>query len=198
MRTLAVLLAAGVVVAVAGCSPAQVGGSGPTPPRPPGAVVGPFPVTRVVDGDTVKVRRGSAVLTVRLVGVDTPETKDPHRPVQCFGVEASARANTLLRGRQVWLEYDPSQGRHDRYGRDLAYVWVGATRTVNEELIREGYGREYTYDRPYRYRALFQAAERSARSAGRGLWAAAACAGGVTRVGQHGMQPLSISGGQVR
>ena len=164
MRTFAVLLAAGVVVAAAGCSPAHLGGSGPTPPRPPGAVVGPFPVTRVVDGDTVKVRRGSAVLTVRLVGVDTPETKDPRRPVQCFGVEASARANTLLRGRQVWLDY----------------------------------GREYTYDRPYRYRALFQAAERSARSAGRGLWAAAACAGGVTRVGQHGMQPLSISGGQVR
>ena len=104
----------------------------------------------------------------------------------------------MLRGRQVWLEYDPSQGRHDRYGRDLAYVWVGATRMVNEELIREGYGREYTYDRPYRYRALFQAAERSARSAGRGLWAASTCAGGVTRVGQHGMQPFTISGGQVR
>ena len=155
MRTCAVLLAAAAVAAVASSSPAHLGRTAPTPPRPPGAVVGPFPVTRVVDGDTVKVRRGSAVLTVRLIGVDTPETKDPRRPVQCFGVEASARANTLLRGRQVWLEYDPSQGRHDRYGRDLAYVWVGATRTVNETLIREGLGREYTYDRPYRYRALF-------------------------------------------
>ncbi|NUU18287.1 hypothetical protein HP550_13605 [Cellulomonas humilata] len=60
--------------------------------------------------------------SVRLVGIDTPETKDPRKPVQCFGDQASARAHELLDDQRVWLEFDPTQGREVRYGRLLAYV----------------------------------------------------------------------------
>jgi micrococcal nuclease len=84
--------------------------------------------------------------SVRLLGIDTPETKDPRKPVQCFGEQASARTHDLLDGREVWLEFDPSQGRKDRYGRLLAYVWLDHSSMVNETLIREGFAHKYTYD----------------------------------------------------
>jgi micrococcal nuclease len=83
----------------------------------PAGVDGPRGVVRVVDGDTVVIAPDT---TVRLIGIDTPETVDPRKPVQCFGREASAYAHLLLDGRSVSLEYDPTQGRLDRYGRTLA------------------------------------------------------------------------------
>jgi Staphylococcal nuclease homologue len=78
---------------------------------------------------------------------------------------------------QVWLEYDPSQGRHDRYGRVLAYVWLPDGLLVNEEMAAGGFAHEYTYEAPYKYRDLIQDAERGARFAGKGLWSEATCAG---------------------
>jgi micrococcal nuclease len=143
----------------------------------PDGLDGPMTVTRVVDGDTIRVSNGA---TLRLIGVDTPETVDPRKPVQCFGREASARAHALLDGARVWLEYDPTQGRLDRYGRTLAYVWMSDGRLYNETIIAEGYAHEYTYNLPYRYRDAFLAAQRSARDAGRGLWSATTCAGDTT------------------
>ena len=83
----------------------------------------------------------------------------------------------MLAGQIVRLEPDPSQGDQDRYGRLLRYVWLPDGRLVNLELIRQGYAFEYTYDRPYKYQALFQAAEREARAQQRGLWAPATCNG---------------------
>jgi micrococcal nuclease len=144
--------------------------------RAPGGVglAGAVTVVDVVDGDTIKVSTGE---TLRLIGVDTPETRDPRRPVQCFGREASARAHALLDGARVRLEHDPTQGRVDRYGRTLAYVWLPDGRLYNETIIAEGYAHEYTYAIPYRYRDAFRAAERAARAAGRGLWSPATCAG---------------------
>jgi micrococcal nuclease len=144
-------------------------------PTPGGVgLTGAVTVVDVVDGDTIKVSTGE---TLRLIGVDTPETRDPRRPVQCFGREASARAHALLDGARVRLEHDPSQGRRDKYGRTLAYVWLPDGRLYNETIIAEGYAHEYTYAIPYRYRDAFRAAERSAREAGRGLWSPATCAG---------------------
>jgi micrococcal nuclease len=142
----------------------------------PAGVDGPLPVVDVVDGDTVKVPG----TTVRLIGVDTPETVDPRVPVQCFGREASARAHALLDGARVWLEYDATQGRRDRYGRTLAYLWLADGRLYNETIIAEGFAHEYTFAVPYRYRDAFRAAERSARDAGRGLWSPTTCAGDTT------------------
>lgn len=144
-----------------------------TEPRPLN-LDGPLAVTRVVDGDTIKVSTG---ITLRLIGIDTPETVDPRKPVQCFGREASNHAHQLLDKSSVSLEFDPTQGRLDRYGRTLAYVWMSDGRMFNELMIADGYAHEYTYDLPYRYQDQFIAAERAARDAPRGLWSPSTCAG---------------------
>ena len=102
-------------------------------------------VERVVDGDTIIVQ---GVGRVRLIGVDTPETVHPRRPVECFGKEASAFTKRLLHGQRVRLEYD--QERTDRYGRTLAYVYLSSGTFANAEIIRQGYGHAYTRF-PFRY-----------------------------------------------
>jgi micrococcal nuclease len=123
-------------------------------------------VQRVIDGDTVVL---DTVGTVRLIGVDTPETVDPRKPVQEFGVEAAFHVRSMLEGRQVRLEYD--QQRLDKYGRTLAYLYLVEDGTfVNLEIIRQGYGHAYL-NYPFRQMELFREAEREAREANRGLWA---------------------------
>ena len=112
---------------------------------------------------------------IRMIGLDTPETVDPRKPVQCFGREASAQAKTILGGQQVYLETDPSQDTIDKYGRTLAYVWTASGRLFNLDMIADGYAFEYTYDLPYRYQADFKAAEGDARTQSRGLWSPDAC-----------------------
>ncbi len=148
------------------------------PPLPAG-LEGPYEVVDVVDGDTVKVRVDGRPVTVRLLGIDTPETRAPRRPVECFGEEAARRATELLSGRTVLLEDDPTQGRTDRYGRRLAYVWLPGppAELVNERLVAEGYAHEYTYAGPHRYAARFDEAQDAARDEERGLWAPDTCAG---------------------
>ena len=125
-------------------------------------------VERVVDGDTIVVE---GVGRVRLIGVDTPETVSPGRPVEFFGREASAFTKRLLEGRRVRLEYDREPT--DRYGRILAYVHLSNGTFANAEIIRRGYGHAYTRF-PFRYLDRFRQLEREARTAGRGLWGAAA------------------------
>ncbi|WP_157603227.1 thermonuclease family protein [Rathayibacter sp. Leaf299] len=133
-------------------------------------------VDRVVDGDTVRVLTDAGEeLTVRLIGVDTPETVDPGEPVQCYGPEASAfTAQTLPEDSNVFLERDPSQGDVDRYGRTLAYLWhvdtLDGAQLLNYELVAGGYAREYTYDTDYRYQRQLRTAQDTARSARAGLW----------------------------
>lgn len=141
----------------------------------PAAVPGPFQVTKVVDGDTIWVDRSGQRVKVRLIGLNTPETKDPRVGVQCYGKEASQRATQLLEGQSVYLEPDNTQDGTDRYGRELAYVWTPTGTLVNLAMIRDGFGHEYTYDVPYRYQRQFRAAEAEARANGRGLWSPAAC-----------------------
>ena len=125
-------------------------------------------VERVVDGDTIVVR---GVGRVRLIGVDTPETVDPRRPVEFFGREASAFTKRLLEGRRVRLEYD--RERNDRFGRTLAYVYLRDGTFANAEIVRRGYGHAYTRF-PFRHLERFRRLEREAREAGRGLWGAEA------------------------
>jgi micrococcal nuclease len=163
-------------------------------PGVPGGVglAGAVTVLEVVDGDTIKVSTGE---TLRLIGVDTPETRDPRTPVQCFGREASARAHALLDGARIRLEHDPTQGRLDRYGRTLAYVWLPDGRLYNRTIIAEGYAHEYTYAVPYRYRDAFRAAERSAREAGRGLWSPSTCAGDTEQPADRATRPAGAPAG---
>ncbi len=120
---------------------------------------------RVVDGDTIVLDGGERV---RLIGVDTPETVDPRRPVQRFGKEASAFTRRTVEGKPVRLEYD--EDTRDTYGRTLAYVYLSDGTLLNAEIIRQGYGFAYTRF-PFRYQAQFVRLEREAREGGRGLWA---------------------------
>jgi len=133
------------------------------------------PVIKVVDGDTVVVQIEGRATTLRIIGLDTPETVDPRRTVQCFGKEASDMAKILLTGKRIRIETDESQGERDKYGRTLAYIYMENGVLFNRYMIAEGYGYEYTYDLPYRYQAVFKAAEVSARAAKKGLWSDGAC-----------------------
>ena len=137
-----------------------------------GALEQGWRVIRVVDGDTVEVERQGRSLTLRLIGIDTPETVHPTEPVQCFGPQASQFANRQLLGESVALEFDRSQGRIDYYGRTLAYVWTTAGRPVlfNKQAIQRGFGYEYTYDDVYAWQSEFRRAESKAEQTDRGLW----------------------------
>ena len=135
-----------------------------------------YPVVKVVDGDTLVVAMGGENITLRLIGLDTPEVVDPRKPVQCFGREASEKAKHFLAGTPVSLETDTSQGALDKYGRTLAYVFLPDGTNFNKLMIEEGYGHEYTYNLPYTYQKEFKDAEQKARVAKKGLWADDACA----------------------
>jgi micrococcal nuclease len=135
------------------------------------------PVTWVSDGDTIKVRRAGKTETMRLLGINAPESVDPRRPVQCFGKEASKRLKALAEGRRVFIATDPTQDRIDRFGRTLVYAWLEDGTFLNLEMVRGGYASEYTYGQPCLYRDLFRDAQTEAQRADRGLWAAETCAG---------------------
>jgi micrococcal nuclease len=126
-------------------------------------------VVEVVDGDTIVVAfANGATDTVRLLGVDTPETKHPTKGVQCFGPEASAFTAEHLLGRVVRLESDVV--RRDIYGRRLAFVWFDGHR-FNDVLLRRGFARFLVISPNGRYGRDLLAAELEARRHDRGLWA---------------------------
>lgn len=143
-----------------------------------------YRVTRVVDGDTIHVDRDGKDETVRLIGIDTPESVHPEKPVQCFALQASSRLKELIEGQSVELETDPSQGERDRYGRLLAYVYRADGLFINQVLLAEGFAHEYTYDGAYARQALFRTAAFDAERDKRGLWADDACAAESTRPAQ--------------
>jgi len=149
----------------------QLKGASPAAPRQeraaPAEAAQTRTVVRVVDGDTIMLDGGERV---RLIGVDTPETVHPQKPVERFGKQASEFTRRLLEGRRVRLEFD--QQRRDHYSRTLAYVHLPDGRLANEEIIRQGYGHAFTkYPFAQEMMDRFRAAEREAREAGRGLWA---------------------------
>jgi micrococcal nuclease len=139
-----------------------------------------YSVVSVVDGDTVKLSIDGTTQTIRLIGLDTPETVDPRKPVQCFGKEASNKAKELLTGRSVRLEVDASQGTLDKYGRTLGYIFRDDGLFYNKHMIEQGFAHEYTYNIPYKYQSEFKAAEKSARENQRGLWSPDTCNGDTT------------------
>ena len=125
-------------------------------------------VARVIDGDTFILAGGDRV---RLIGVDTPETRHPTRPVGCYGPEASDFLRRLIEGGRVRLEYDPRLSA-DRWGRILAYVSTPyPALDVGAEILRRGFGSVYRRSR-FERRERYLAIEREARAARRGLWGA--------------------------
>ena len=129
-------------------------------------------VVRVVDGDTIVARLPGGDETIRLIGIDTPETVDPRKPVECFGREASERTKALLpSGTPIRLERDVEA--RDHYGRLLAYVHrVHDGTFVNLALAEEGYAQPLTIPPNVAYTSRFTTAAADARRAGRGLWGA--------------------------
>ncbi len=138
---------------------------------------GYYRVVSVLDGDTIKVLMNKKIETIRLIGVDTPETVDPRRPVQCYGREASNFTKKNLSNKNIRLESDFIAGDRDKYKRLLRYVFLDDGQNFNQVLIEEGYGHEYTYNSiPYKYQEIFKKSENLARENSRGLWAPEACA----------------------
>lgn len=133
-------------------------------------------VSRVVDGDTIEVTKYGVKEKVRLIGINTPETVDPRKKVECFGKEASAELKQLLTGKQVKLVTDDTQTKYDKYGRLLAYVYTTDDGLfVNKHMIAEGYAYEYTYTVPYIFQKEFKEAQKQAETEGKGLWGAGVC-----------------------
>ena len=128
-----------------------------------------FTVVRVIDGDTIEVSIGGKTERVRYIGMNTPETVDPRKPVQCFGREASQKNRDLVEGKEVRLEKDITD--RDAYGRLLRYVFVGDT-FVNRELVQLGYATVYTFPPNVKYAQKFLVAQKEAHRGQRGLWQA--------------------------
>lgn len=147
--------------------------SAPAPERPPTPTdtsepAGSARVTRIVDGDTVEARRADGTtMTVRILGIDTPEV---HSGVECWGPESSAFARRILSGASVLLQSDPTQSSTDRYGRALRYVTV-AGESYSVLAAEAGAARSSVYGgTPVQQHPQVVAAEQRARDASRGLW----------------------------
>lgn len=122
-------------------------------------------VLRVIDGDTILINNG---LRVRYIGINTPETKHPKMVVEFFGKEASDFNTALVLRKEVRLEYDVQ--KFDRYGRLLAYVYVGEI-FVNAKLVEDGYAQVFTVPPNVKYAKALLDLQRMAKSKKRGLWA---------------------------
>ena len=126
-------------------------------------------VTEVIDGDTFRLETGE---TVRMVGIDTPETVDPRRPVGCFGKEASNETKSLLTNKRVILQKDITD--KDKYGRILRLVYLildnGDLLFVNDYLVRDGFAKAYTYPPDIKYDSKFKDAEAGAKMNKKGMW----------------------------
>ena len=134
-----------------------------------------YRVTSVTDGDTIKIIYRGIEEKVRLLGIDTPETKDPRKPVQCFGKEASAKTKELLLNTDISVEFGSSQGTRDKYGRLLLYVYKDGV-NINKLLVQEGYAYAYT-KYPTKYLNDIIELQKAAQSSQKGLWSPNTCGG---------------------
>lgn len=137
-------------------------------------------VVRAVDGDTLIVRQdGSASEDkVRLLGVNTPESVDPRRPVQCFGKEASHFTATMTDGKRIRLESDPQADERDKYGRLLRNVVLEDGTDFNAQLISEGYAYAYvSFPQNAQRKRELKRLQAEAQAGARGLWNSKTCAG---------------------
>ncbi len=130
---------------------------------------GLYHVTQFIDGDTIAIDMNGKEEKVRFIGVDTPETHDPRKAVQCFGTVAAAYTKSLIGNNNVRLEADPLDTNRDRYDRLLRYVYLPDGRLVNAELVRQGYAFAYL-GFPFSKSNEFRAYQTNARTNNLGLW----------------------------
>ena len=139
-----------------------------------------YVVTKVVDGDTIKVNLDGIIETIRLVGINTPESVDPRVPVECMAAEASSFLTQLVGNKLVSLEADVTQSDRDHYGRLLRFVFLENGIDVGLLLIAEGYAQESLYSsKPHLYRELYLQAQQQAQLLQKGLWNPSSCPVGV-------------------
>lgn len=134
-----------------------------------------FKVVKVVDGDTIDLDYFGKTERVRMIGVNTPESVDPRKPVECYGKEAAIEAAKLLANKMVSIESDKTQDDRDKYGRMLRYVKIKDGPFYNLEIIKRGFAYEYTFKVPYAQQKNFKSAQTDAQKNQRGLWAERAC-----------------------
>ena len=130
---------------------------------------GLYAIDHFIDGDTIAVKMSGKSESVRLIGVDTPETHKPHTPVQCYGPAAAAFTKNLIGSGSVRLQADPDSTNRDRYNRLLRYVYLPDGRLLEAQLIQNGYGFAYTQF-PFTKSAEFVEYQQAAQQNHRGLW----------------------------
>ena len=129
---------------------------------------GPYYVEKVVDGDTIKLDMDGKITTVRLIGIDTPESVHPNKEKNVpEGKVASDYMKELAEDKYAYIEY--GENPHDRYDRVLAYVYVDDN-MINETMLKEGYAKVYTIKPNDKYEEYFKMLEQDAKSNNRGLW----------------------------
>lgn len=130
---------------------------------------GLYSVVEFTDGDTITVNMDGTKEKVRFIGVDTPETHDPRKAVQCFGLAAATFTKTIIGTNKVRLEADPQNTNRDRYSRLLRYVYLPDGRLVNAEIIKQGFGFAYT-SFPFEKLEEFKNYQTEAQAKKLGLW----------------------------
>jgi len=135
-----------------------------------------YEVVSVTDGDTIKVQIDDDIETVRIVNMNTPESVDPRKPVECLGKEASEKMKELVLGKVVTLEFDETQTDKDRYGRLLRFVFLDDGTDIGLEMIKLGYAHSTPYgNTPHKYLELYTQAELAAKTSQLGLWNSEIC-----------------------
>jgi len=163
-----------VVVALGALAACDATSTTTTAPAP-GELEANAIVVDVIDGDTVDVIITGREERVRLIGIDTPETKKPNSPIECFGPEATAFTEALLPiGTPVYIERDVVN--RDDFGRLLGYVYRADDGIfVNYEIMRQGFAQPLSIPPNDTFAELFADAARAAEADDAGLWAA--CSG---------------------
>ncbi|MEX1995499.1 MAG: thermonuclease family protein [Candidatus Saccharimonadales bacterium] len=166
-KRLVALLLAFLVAVLAGFQTERISNPNALVQNQPGL----YEVEEVVDGDTIIVNMNGTREIVRMIGVDTPETHHPSRPVECYGSQASQYTRQLIGKEPVRLEADPLETNRDRYDRLLRYVYLPDGTLVERKIIENGYGFAYPFF-PFEKSDEFVAYERQSEAAGKGLWSA--------------------------
>lgn len=129
-----------------------------------------YRVIHVVDGDTFSINVNGREATVRMLGVNTPESVKKNSPIECYGKESFKVTHDLLLRRYVRLETSPNREDKDKYGRYLMYVYRDDGLSINEYLLRNGYAREMTVGRPYSLQRKYRELQTEAKEKRLGLW----------------------------
>lgn len=150
------------------------GGFETTPPAPDEAARNQgvtYGVSRVIDGDTVELYKGGVTQTVRLLGIDAPETAYAPTGAECFNEESTAHARQLLEGAQVVVTTDPSQDQYDAYDRLLGYITLPDGTDFGAQMLEGGFATEYTFKgRTYQRQSVYRQIRVTAEAEGRGMW----------------------------